>query len=47
LPKDRRPSEYLIWWGHPEEIETWLDKVISGKADSKTNIMIKDEEIEE
>jgi hypothetical protein len=36
----------MIWWGRPEEIEVWLDRVISGKTETKANLMIKDDEIE-
>ena len=36
----------MIWWGYHEEIERWLDKVISGKQDIKAELVISDSEIE-
>lgn len=41
-----RPSEWLIWWAYPEELEKWLDNVLKGKTEGKANIVISDDEIE-
>jgi len=31
LPKDKRPTEQMIWEGTSEEIEDWFDKVFDRK----------------
>lgn len=46
LPKEKRVPENLIWEGTPEQIESWLEKVLSGKMETRANIVIRDEEIE-
>jgi len=46
LPKDKRPSEWLVWWAYPEEMDSWLDRVISGKANQKAELLISEDEIE-
>lgn len=34
LPKDKRPTERMIWDGKPEEIERWLDRVFDRKPNT-------------
>ena len=46
LPKDKRHSEWLIWWGTPEEMESWLNRVFEGKTEPKTNVILMESEIE-
>ena len=31
LPKEKRPTETMIWEGSSEEIEDWFDKVFDRK----------------
>ena len=31
LPKEKRPPDHMIWWGIPEEIDDWFDKVLGTK----------------
>jgi hypothetical protein len=31
LPKEKRPPEIMIWWGTPEEIEGWIERVFNSK----------------
>lgn len=31
LPKEKRPTEKMIWEGKPEELEEWFDKVFDRK----------------
>ena len=39
LPKEKRPTEKMIWEGTPEELEGWFDKIYNTKSkDSSTNI---------
>jgi len=46
LPKEKRPPDLMIWWGTPEDIEDWLDKVYSRKPkDDKIEFIIREEEI--
>lgn len=35
LPKEKRPPDLMIWDGTPEEVDKWLEKVLSNK---KTNV---------
>jgi hypothetical protein len=40
LPKDKRPTEELIWEGTAEELEDWIDKVFDRKQ--KSNVAVLD-----
>jgi hypothetical protein len=42
LPKEKRPTDELIWDGTPEEIEEWLEKVMNRKEQTEVDILIKD-----
>lgn len=46
LPKEKRPTEQMIWHGAPEEIDDWLDKVHrpAGSKNQDSNIIITDVE---
>jgi hypothetical protein len=46
LPLEKRPPELMIWDGDPEEIDSWIKSVLSGKKDSTVELSIKDWEIE-
>jgi hypothetical protein len=46
LPKDKRPSDKMIWDGSPEEIESWLDRVFKGKEQTNSEIVFSESEIE-
>jgi hypothetical protein len=48
LPKEKRPTEDLIWNGSPEELEDWLVKVFDTKNKTQNEIEfnIKPSEIE-
>lgn len=46
LPKDKRPSDDMIWNKSSDELDNWLERVISGKQEKKTNITISDFEVE-
>lgn len=46
LPKDKRPSEEMIWDGTPEELESFLDRIFKGKENSQVVLEISDSEIE-
>lgn len=37
LPKEKRPTEDIIWDGTTEEMEDWLDKVLDTKSKNKTD----------
>lgn len=47
LPKEKRPPDHMVWDGTIEDIEKWLDEVITGKKQVTSEIMIPDWEIEE
>jgi hypothetical protein len=46
LPEEKRPPELMLWDGTPEEIDSWLKRVMGGKSDSTAELIIKDNEIE-
>jgi len=46
LPKEKRPTEKLIWEGLSEDIEEWLEKVFDSKKKQPAEIYISRDEIE-
>lgn len=45
LPKDKRPTDDLIWDGTPEEIDDWFDRVFDKKnKPSKINLDLSEVE---
>ncbi len=44
LPKNKRPTDQILWDGTSEELDSWLERVFSnnGKEDLNTNIIIDD-----
>ncbi|MHA1304673.1 MAG: hypothetical protein ACTSPI_13325 [Candidatus Heimdallarchaeaceae archaeon] len=49
LPKEKRPTEFMIWWGAPEEIDVWFDKVFNRKNNPELDtitLVINEDEIE-
>jgi hypothetical protein len=46
LPKEKRPTEEIIWDGTSEELEDWLDKVLNNKIQKDVSILIKENEVE-
>ena len=42
LPKDKRPTDEIIWEGTPDDMEEWLDKVMDRKEQTNVDILIKD-----
>lgn len=48
LPKDKRPTEKMIWDGSAEEIDRWLERVFDIKnANQKDTIILSSDEIED
>lgn len=48
LPKEKRPPDLTLWWGAPEEIEDWLERVMNSKhIDDENMITIPMDEIEQ
>lgn len=37
LPKEKRPTEKMIWEGSSKEIDEWFDKVFDRKNKNKPN----------
>ncbi len=31
LPREKRPPDSIVWWGTPEQLEGWIDKVFDKK----------------
>lgn len=31
MPQDKRPPDHTIWWGTPEDLEAWIDRVYDHK----------------
>ena len=47
IPKDKRPTERMIWEGIPEDIEEWLDRAYDRKKPKQTaEIFISSDEVE-
>lgn len=47
MPKDKRPPEHMIWYGTPDEIEDWIDKVYGrGGKEAEDFAFIVPEEVE-
>ena len=46
LPKEKRPPTKLLWDAPVEELEIWLENVLSGKQVKTTNIAIDESQIE-
>jgi len=44
LPKEKKPPELMIWDGSPEELDRWLEEVMSGKKETKATFVIDDVE---
>jgi hypothetical protein len=42
LPKDKRPNDRQIWDDTSEDLEQWLDEVISGKIQKDIEFDIDD-----
>lgn len=40
LPKEKRPPETMIWWGSPEDIENWFDRVMGRKSKEQEVVML-------
>lgn len=49
MPKEKRPTDRIIWWGTPEELEDWMEKVYPSKGKHSTedgiNMIIRESEI--
>lgn len=46
LPKEKRPPDSVLWWGSPEELEDWLDKVMNRKEkEPDVGFVIQSEDI--
>lgn len=45
LPKDKRPTDRMIWDGNPEELEDWLDRIYDSKRPNTIEFDINESEI--
>ncbi len=47
LPKEKRPPDDIIWDGTSDELDEWLDRVLSNPKNKETvEFIIKDKDIE-
>lgn len=46
MPKEKRPSEKMIWEGTVEDIERWIEEVYGNKVKQEFDFVISDSEIE-
>lgn len=48
LPKEKRPPEFILWWGTADELEEWLDEVMGHKKEAEPDVgfIIRQEDIE-
>jgi len=40
LPKEKRPPEFMIWYGTSEDIDDWLERVFNKKQKQTTELII-------
>lgn len=40
LPKEKRPSDKLIWYGSEKELDNWIENVMKGKQEPQANFVI-------
>ena len=45
LPKEKRPPEKMIWDGGANELDNWLERVVSGKEKPELEFDIRDDDI--
>lgn len=47
LPKEKRPPDEIIWYGSPEEMDRWFDKIFDRKDTPGQEVIldIRDDEI--
>ena len=47
LPKEKRPPDSVLWYGTPEELDKWFDKVLDRKATPGQEVIldIREDEI--
>lgn len=48
LPSDKRPPDDIVWYGTPEDLDAWFDKVFDKKAakpGQEVVLDIRDDEI--
>ena len=47
LPREKRPTDDIIWYGTADELDSWLDKVLTNKSvNNKLELVINESEIE-
>jgi len=46
LGKEKRPPDDMIWEGTPEEMESWLDRVLKGKEKKELEFIINEEDVD-
>jgi len=46
LPEEKRPTDELIWEKSPEELDSWLDRVIKNGKQETATLVIKDSDVE-
>jgi hypothetical protein len=42
LPKEKRPTEEIIWEGSSEELDDWLGRVLNRKNTDNTELVISE-----
>jgi len=47
LPQEKRPPDNILWYGTPEELDNWFDKVLDRKdpPGQEVQLEIRDDEI--
>lgn len=46
LPKEKQPPEHMVWYGTPEELNDWIERVVIKNEPAMTTLIISDEDIE-
>ncbi len=45
IPKDKRPTDKMVWDGPPEELEEWLENIYDTKRQNRIEFEIDDGDI--
>lgn len=46
LPKEKRPTDEIIWDGTSEDLDEWLEKVLDPKKKQQQNVILDIRDVE-
>ena len=45
LPKEKQPTDKMIWDGTSEELDKWFDDIFSGRTEKNSEFVIEEDDI--